>query len=422
MRRPRLPLPALPLALTAVLPIQAQAPGSPEVTQCLDRARPALHTHLTKTHGDVLALCCLAALHDGTPHHTPLLLRALDRLSRSALPGTYGAALRLMVLAEHPTAFGTDLEARDQLLARDVKTLLRNRAAGGFTYPKRNGYWDLSNTQYAALGLRAAASLGHPVPTEVWLRLCEVVAAAQTETGGFGYTVGHRRKHAYASMTVAGIAVLQIGAQMLPKDEVVRLRLAPVLQRAWKWMADNKLDIGDDRTPSCLYFHYGLERAAILSDRNDVGGRDWYRVGATMLMRMQDAKSGAWRSSWEIRPGALAGPGSPVDTAFAVLFLRRGFRKLLPARYPRLSALGAQARDDEIAAAARAAIRRGIEFVPEVLKALRSPLAPTRSAARIALHALAGQDFGYDPRPDPARSSPAIHAAERWWLSRSRKR
>ena len=307
-------------AATAALP---QAPKADELQQeiqaALKQARPALIQHLGQQRQGVRALLCLAALHDGVPTKDKAFAYAIRRLSKVRFRGTYEAAIRLMVMASHPA-----FPDRERLLRRDVRTLLQNRVGSGFgfTYPghNRNSWPDLSNTQYAALGLRAATSMGHKIEKDIWLETLLGTLKGQHSGGAFGYSIGHRRKQPYSSMTVAGIAVLQICKQHLSKDDVkeLDLDLDKKLAHAWDWMKVNAHDIGSDHALSTLYFHYGLERAAILSDKKKVGDVDWYRRGAQMLVDMQD-KHGAWRSSWEIRPGALKGPGSPVDTAFAIL-------------------------------------------------------------------------------------------------------
>lgn len=402
----------------------AQAwPSAKEITASLDLARPALHKHLRQNRGDVLALLCLAALHDDLKIDDRHFKRALLRLDRSVLNGTYGAALRLMVMAENPLCFGTLSPAKfNAKVARDAKRILRNRFHGGFTYAKRNSYWDLSNTQYAALGLRGAQSLGFVVPTEIWEGMLKTVLKVQTSTGGFGYTRNNRRKRAYASMTVAGIAILQICKQHLPATSWKPRKIDAALAKAWAWMAQERVQIGSETTLSCLYFHYGLERAAILSDTRKVGDLDWYLEGAGMLIRMQHPKNGSWRSSWEIRPGGLKSPGSPVDTAFAVLFLRRHFQKELPRRYVRILTLTEQSRLSEIQAAAQRAIKRGEAALEDVIKALRSEVGARRQAAAIALAKLSGKDFGFDPSLPPSRSAEVLKAVELWWLRKRSQR
>jgi len=422
MRHSRVLL-ALATLVSVLLPTTGPCqllPSTKEIQESLDRARPGLLKHLKQSRGDVLALVVLAAVHDGVPKTEPKFYRAASRLRDTVLRGTYGAALRLMVMADDPEIFGKiSFEDRQKRVTRDVKSILHNRMRNGFTYRKRNDYPDLSNTQYAALGLRAAVSLGADIPQKIWLGMLKSTLKAQAKDGGFGYTIRQRRKKPYASMTVAGIAVLQVCRQNLPPDVVKDYDIDDALAGAWLWMKNNRGKIGRDNTLSCFYFHYGLERAAVLSDVEKVDGRDWYGLGARMLLEMQGRKDGSWRSSWEIRPGGLPGPGSPVDTAFAVLFLRRKFAKTLPLRYPRMGKLNAQSTHLEVETAARDAVRQGETAIPGILKSLRSPLPTQREAATIALRKFAGKDFGFDPKLDPSLAAEAVKSAERWWLKRN---
>lgn len=383
-----------------------------QVQATLKKARPVLIEHLGLQRQGVRALLCLAALHDGVPTGDKALAHAIRRLSKVRFVGTYEAAIRLMVMAEHP-----GFPNREEVLKSDVRTLLRNRVGGGFTYPgrNRNSWWDLSNTQYAALGLRAATAMGHEIDKKIWREMIAATLNGQHEDGGFGYSINHRRKKPYASMTVAGIAVLEISKQHLSKDDVKEFDLDKKIAHAWDWMTVNAHEIGSDHALSTLYFHYGLERAAILSDRKKVGSVDWYRRGAEMLVAMQ-GRHGGWSSSWEIRPGALKGTGSPVDTAFAILFLRRKFKKVLPKTHLTILTLSVQATEEDIESAAARAIQRGMAAVPDVLKCLRSDVLPQRQAAARVLAKLAGKDFGFDPRKAVAESADAIKAAELWWL------
>ena len=386
------------------------------IDAALKRARPVLVEHLRLQHGGVLALTCLAAVHDGMTDDDKVLHGALERLSRVRLSGTYDLALRLMVMAEVP-----EFPRREKRAAEDTKRLLKRRLRGGFTYAKRQDNWDLSNTQYAALGLRAAVALGQPVDVVVWRDMALAVLAAQADDGGFGYTVTGVRRNPYASMTVAGIAVLRLCAQQLGADAPANLDAR--VAKAWAWMAEHRAAIGDIETVSCLYFHYGLERAAILSDVTRVGDIDWYSTGAEMLLLYQQP-SGAWRSSFEIRPGALPGEGSPVDVAFATLFLRRKFQKALTgSRTARRGfvSLGKRSTDAQVQRVAAEYAAAGLTEMPTVLKTLRSAVATQRRAAAAALHELAGRSFDYDPELAPADNATAIKAAELWWLKEGRK-
>ncbi len=406
-----LPAPAAALAMAPVTGVTAQDDLRDKVDAALARARPALLEHLRLQDGGVLALACLAAAHDEVPREDRTFAAALERLSRAELTTTYELALRLMVMAEV-----AQFPRRDRLVGRDAKRLLGHRLGGGFTYPAPQDSWDLSNTQYAALGLRAAAALGAAVPAKVWADMAKAVVAAQAEDGGFAYTSKHRRHRPYASMTVAGIAVLELCRQHLGRAASPAASEAAIT-RAWAWMARNAIEVGNPDALSCYYFHYGLERAAILSDVERVGDVDWYRAGAEMLV-VQQRRDGAWRGLREIRPGALGGAGSPVDTAFAVLFLRRKFQKeVRPVTGEGgLERLSAASGDDEIARVAESIAARGTRGIRTVLRGLRSEVAPRRRAAVAALVRLAGTDFGIHPELPPTESARAIVAAERWGL------
>src|SRR5215510_4159243 len=98
--RPRPLASAFAAALAAVALTTAateQEPLTARVGKALDAARPALLHHLARAELGELALCCLAACHDGVPRDDPVMARALDKLARAELDDTYGLALRLLV-------------------------------------------------------------------------------------------------------------------------------------------------------------------------------------------------------------------------------------------------------------------------------------------------------------------------------------
>lgn len=427
---------ALRPASVLVLLAAAAAPAQGDELQrqiqaALDRARPLLLRHLQQLGGGrgpapgatpgVLALSCLAALHDGIPADDRALAAALERLARADLSDTYELSLRLMVLEAH-----AGFPDRVRLAERDTERLLRCRTGGLFSYRfgNRGHGGDLSNTQYGALGLRAAASIGVKIEPRVWHDLLAAVVDMQDYDGGFGYSgraAGRGRvSNAYPSMTVAGIAVLEICDQATRAAGRRPAGIAGRIAKAWDWMGRQAAAIGNPDTRACYYFHYGLERAAILSDRTEVGGRDWYRTGAEMMVHSQLA-DGGWRSRTDLVHGLVQnGASNEVVTAFAVLFLRRAFQRvagpITGPRGPSLAQLAEQSSDADVTAAARLLAGRGMTAMEEILKALWSEVRPRRRAAASALTILAGQDFGYDPLRDPDSNRAAIRAAELWYL------
>jgi hypothetical protein len=411
----RLPM----LALAAATGLPAQDPFAIAVQKALELSRPALLDHLAaQARGDrprqeacgELALLALAALHDGVPADDRVLAPALGKLAAAKPLTTYELSLRLLVLEAHP-----GFPHRDAIARGDAAELLRHCDAGGFHYLAGGG-WDLSNSQYGALGLRAAKALGAAVPDAAWRRLLQTVADAQLYTGGFGYQDG---PPATLSMTAAGIAVLLICEQALAAPGTRLPEVERAVARAWAWVGRNTNDIGDKRLLWCHYALYGLERAAILGDVDKVGGVDWYRRGAEKLLAEQQ-KRGGWRASRDFAGGRLDdGRGDAVSTAFAVLFLCRRFQKVPGAITPR-AVMFAQIDDAtppaDVEASVRAQVARGVAGFLVVIEHLLSDVPSRRRAAAAAAQQIAGDTFGYDPALDAAANREAVHRAELWYL------
>ncbi|MBL8755985.1 MAG: terpene cyclase/mutase family protein [Planctomycetes bacterium] len=417
--RPLSLLPPLAAVLAGAVP--AQDTLRERVNHALAEARPALLAHLqeaTESAGrpGELALVLLAAIHDGVDANEPRFPKAVQRLAKAKPSETYDLALRLMVMEALPTFPDREDQAKD-----DAKQLLRHRhREGGFGYDDNPGSWDLSNTQYAVLGLRAAKALGVKVERVVWSQLVATMLDNQDAYGGFGYGRNDSGFDSYASMTAAGVAVLAICRQMLDDGGRPPQALDGRIQRGWQWFTRNPDTIGSAKERWSFYFHYGLERAAILCDVDKVGTIDWYAEGARMLCDLQD-KGGGWSSLTDGYPGGhlARGRGDLVPTSFAVLFLRRKFQKVVGAVTPhvvRLVNLGPNSKPADVEACAADLVKRGKEALPEVFQALRSDHEPVRRAAAQALRGIAGEPFGYDPALSAADNRAAITRAELWYL------
>ena len=410
------------LALCAV-PCSGQQSGlQKDVFRALANARPALTDHLEAsvrgaTRPGELALLCLAGLHDGIPLSDPALGAALARLAKAKPSETYDLALRLTVLETCP-----EFPGRMKLAQHDLRKLLRHRSPeGAFWYRERPSGWDLSNTQYGALGLRAAVGMGLKVSSDVWIKIARTIGSNQARSGGFDYSRLRSSTAGYPSMTVAGIAVLAICRQALGAGDARGKKLEAQVARAWAWLAQERRAIGSIKQSWPLYFHYGLERAAILCDVTMVGDEvDWYARGARMLIDAQRS-GGGWSSSQDAYPGnrLSEGRGDSVATAFAVLFLRRKFKKVagpITARVVRLVNIGPRSKQADVEACAEQLVSRGKAAMPDVVKAMCSEVAPRRQVAAIALPALTGSNFGFDAARDRAANRAAVRRAELWFL------
>jgi hypothetical protein len=214
---------------------------------------------------------------------------------------------------------------------------------------------DLSNSQYAVLGLLAAHRCGVEVEEGVWLGILRAFlqvqerdgppvtawfpsererreeAAGKTQTSlprlrarGWPYRSGDDSS---ATMTCAGIASIAIARDVLRETVPRRLTadLAADADRAimdgFAWLFDRwtveQAAHENGRPRNWLhYFLYALERAGILADVVRVGEHDWYGEGALHLLHTQH-KDGWWTQMKGSKPRKV------VDTCFALLFLKR---------------------------------------------------------------------------------------------------
>ncbi|MCR9244207.1 MAG: hypothetical protein NXI31_04190 [bacterium] len=391
-----------------------------DVEQALDLARGAILAHLDKAAGKhvrpgVLALVMLAAIHDGVDQSEKGFVRAVKRLSNARCAQTYDIALRLMVMQDLPA-----FPDRRDIAKKDVKRLLRHRDEGAFGYMINTGQWDLSNTQYAALGLRSARAMQVAIPKKVWSALAKNIAEQQDVDGSFGYQKLNSGFPGYASMTAAGIAVMAVCRQALGDGHTLTPKLTKKIELGWRYFDNNVDRIGAVKEHWAYYFLYGLERAAILTDVDRVAGKSWYELGARMLLDHQ-LPGGGWvgEEHGERENNLPFGRGSAIATSFAVLFLRRKFQKDLVPITPKVMTLpqiGPNSLPKHVKECAAELKRRGKAAMPDIVWALRSKIRNQREAAATALVGITGKDFGYDTAADPATQGRAVKQVELWYL------
>jgi hypothetical protein len=304
------------------------------------------------------ALCTLALLKAGMPPDHPRIESAFRHLRTLPLKKTYEVSILLMALdarydpapdpfaVEQVDRYGERVVAepcaenvsKDDLawMRQGVDFLVSNQASGVWRYP--SGGFDLSNTQYALLGLKAAVRCGIKVPSRVWtdaldflldhqeqdgpevsLRANEVKGAYRIEwtekakARGFAYVAGNKVS---SSMTTAGAAGLMICQSELWRmrrfggEKRARTRVA--IRDALAWLQAN-FTVKENRpfgSAHHYYYLYGLERTGIVGHVRFLGEADWYWEGAHYLLASQEG-DGSWR-------------GPLHDTCFALLFLKRG--------------------------------------------------------------------------------------------------
>jgi hypothetical protein len=199
---------------------------------------------------------------------------------------------------------GTPLDGSPKDLLDCPRTLPVGKWPGG----------DNSVTQFALLGLAAAARLDMRIPTATWQRARSITLARQLEAGGFGYA-GSPSEAGSGSMTCAGLCALAITAHGLSLDPSAD---AAASERALAWL-DQRFDVARNPGSSAwnLYYLYGLERTGRILETEFLGAHEWYPLGVRHLLATQ-LPDGSWDDS----------KTPPQDTAFALLFLTRATHRL----------------------------------------------------------------------------------------------
>jgi len=240
------------------------------------------------------------------------------------------------------------------------------KAVGGWRYPGNTmgapeGVVDLSNTQYALLGLQAAARCGYEVPPEVWIRAAEYVLKEQEKDGlpselflenpayepgqtevprfqsagkrkarGWTYLPGLKEASSGA-MTTAGIACLGMAKDRLGSmgklTPELGHRIDAALLDGLGWLG-NAFTVTDNPVmPSGgamwhYYYLYGVERVGSLTGVRFMAQHDWYREGAEHLLGAQE-KDGGWKEAAASGKPADSTESAITQTCFALLFLKR---------------------------------------------------------------------------------------------------
>jgi hypothetical protein len=181
---------------------------------------------------------------------------------------------------------------------------------------------DNSNSQYAALGLKACAAGGCEIEAAVLSRAIEWWEKSQQNDGGWSYHsdgVYQKELGVYGSMTAGAVSSLIILKQIKNSDP----RIASSVTRGVGWMSENFTVENNARALPNRgdwqhYYLYGMERVGDLYPTEKFGKRAWYAIGAAYLLRTQKP-DGSW-----------VGPNPDMavaDTCFALLFLERVTRR-----------------------------------------------------------------------------------------------
>lgn len=371
------------LSLSFASSAAAYTPDSPEVRRMAAAAMAYLEEKGDTQQGGLLggqALVALAAYkynlrYGNSPHTVPPLTRAgVERAVNDAgKPRTsdkfYSTGIALMLLSDvYP-------EQHVAAMTRYLQELLQNqKAEGGWGYQfgRHKDACDLSQTQYAVLGLWSAKQAGIDVPEQSMVNVVNYIMRVQDPGGGWPYQgkdpghynrVEQARHEIQQARTAAGLGSLYVGADFLrllgEKDERdtdsnhgLPPVLVPVEERKdgaaarastginlelWtravrdghQWFSNKSL-----QAVRYQYYHlYAMERLYTFKEKLEntpPGNPRWYDEGVELLRKLQ-SEDGSWGTSrWTSQCCT-----SPVATAFGVLFLVRSTRLMVEGKEQR---------------------------------------------------------------------------------------
>lgn len=174
---------------------------------------------------------------------------------------------------------------------------------------------DNSNSQYAALGLRACMEACVFPPVDTFAQAKKWWEEQQNRDGGWCYG-GAGSGESYGSMTAGATASLILYKHYLKED----WKESPSVAKGIRWISENFTVTENARIKgghAWFYYYalYAVERVGVLGGISKFGGKDWYALGAEEILKNQ-SKDGWWLE------GNTSG-GAIKDTCFAILFLRR---------------------------------------------------------------------------------------------------
>jgi hypothetical protein len=263
----------------------------------------------------------LALLEAGVEPDDKELVPAVNYLRQLRPQKTYVVGLQTAVLCrvnnkKDAPQIQVNVEWLEKAAVRHQGHLL------GWGYEMLAGTPDNSNTQYAVLGLYAAAQVGFAPRREkdMWKDIREFYLSSQQDNGGWGYHIerGFPVSH---TMTLAGLSGLLITDEMLKPTKESKA----AAENGFAWIGNN---FTFKTSGHSFYNLHDIARVGRLSDKKTFDGarvkHNWYREGCEILTggnpkhrEMAQHEDG----SWTVSPGGAADGLPVVSTSFALLFL-----------------------------------------------------------------------------------------------------
>ena len=190
------------------------------------------------------------------------------------------------------------------------------------------GTTDNSTTQFGLLALWAGRRKPWNIPasrtgTLAFMRF----HTSQNADGSWGYPYAHGGGPSSHTMINPGLLGLAVGHGLVREMELVDeppIDEDPRVHRGFLALSHH-IGTPQDRIKDLpmpnLYFIWSVERVAVLYNMHYIGGKDWYRWGAEALVANQNPQTGHWEKGEY--PGSESPHSGPLNTAFALLFLKR---------------------------------------------------------------------------------------------------
>ncbi len=364
----------------AALPLPQAKPGEPDqraVDAAVRRGTEYLLKAAVSEKSEELVLWTL--LHAGVPADDPRFQALLSEATGAPLARTYNVSLLAMALEE------IDRAKYQPLIARCAQFLADNQCRNGqwsygepTTYPEFTGAprpnvatgprppaardytagprakppvrqsiairkqrdgpasGDNSNSQYAALGIRACHDAGIVFPREVIERAERAWRQGKIarEVGGYPeagwcYEAEGGGHAPYGSITAGAVGSLAIYDYVRDGEKARSWKRDRDIHAGIRWLANHftvRVNPGsfkdrENDTQCMLYYYlYALERAGTLCGTENFGPRRWYAEGAAFLLEAQ-RPDGSWFAEHKSNRALW-------DTCWAILFLRRATRPL----------------------------------------------------------------------------------------------
>lgn len=273
--------------------------------------------------GGETALVVAALVHSGLSVEHQAIRRGLAFVRQTRPVKYYEACTRLLM----ENALGN--KADEDHIDACTELILDGAGSGYWNYPEDQ--LDLSNTQYALLGLWLAHQSGAKIKDKVFEKVLKTVVQYQLGDGGWAYfgplissqpSIQTKEFRATASMTTAGMATVLFAYDRLAEKKAQAKKFKEDVDSstaqgmAWldKYMSySENTDLNEPKGADWYYYYmYNIERLGSIADTDTLGGKKWYPAGAAELVKRQ-TQSGGW------------GDPNPdtVSTSFALLFLNR---------------------------------------------------------------------------------------------------